>query len=193
MESIQCVVVGDGEVGKTCLLMTYSTEKFPGEYIPTVFDNFSKNFMINNKVVSLGLWDTAGQADYFKLRPIWYDKADIFIICFSTVSPPSFENVRDVWYSEVKRCSPNTPKILVGTKTDLRDDTNIVSELKKIDCKPIYRHTGLKLARAIGAIRYFECSSINRHGLKEIFDEVTKLVLIRRKLWPKKKECCLIS
>ncbi|EDV29305.1 Ras-related protein Rac1 [Trichoplax sp. H2] len=192
MESVKCVIVGDGEVGKTCLLMTYSTDNFPGEYIPTVFDNFSKNLMINDKVISLGLWDTAGQAEYSKLRAISYDQADLFIICFSTVNPHSFDNVRDVWYSEVRRYSPNTPKILVGTKTDLREDINVLKELKKINSRPIYRSTGLKLARAIGAIRYFECSSFNRHGLKEIFEEATKLVLIRRKLWPKKKNCCQI-
>ena len=87
------VVVGDGACGKTCLLIAYSKNTFPELYIPTVFENYVHDLTVDGKNIELALWDTAGQEDYDRLRPLSYPDADVVLICFSIDKPESLENV----------------------------------------------------------------------------------------------------
>jgi small GTP-binding protein len=75
--------------------------------------------MMEGLPTSLGFWDTAGPEDYDRLRPLSYPHTDIFVVCFSLVSPASFENVQAKWVPEIRHHCPNTPFILAGTKLDL--------------------------------------------------------------------------
>lgn len=195
---IKCVVVGDGTVGKTCMLISYTTDSFPGEYVPTVwvfvrslpalglptcavdnnpdpspipasrFDNYSAPMVVDGIQVSLGLWDTAGQEDYDRLRPLSYPQTDVFLICFSVASPSSFENVISKWYPEIKHHCPDAPIILVGTKIDLREDRETLSALSEQGLSPLKREQGQKLSNKVRAVKYMECSALTQRGLKQV-------------------------
>ncbi|KAJ3608914.1 hypothetical protein NHX12_023442 [Muraenolepis orangiensis] len=187
MQTIKCVVVGDGAVGKTCLLISYTTNKFPSEYVPTVFDNYAVTVMIGGEPYTLGLFDTAGQEDYDRLRPLSYPQTDVFLVCFSTVSPSSFEN----WVPEISHHCPRTPFLLVGTQVDLRDDSNTVDKLAKNKQRPIAPESGDKLARDLRAVKYVECSALTQRGLKNVFDEAI-LAALEPPETKTKKRCVLL-
>ncbi|KIO32633.1 hypothetical protein M407DRAFT_241329 [Tulasnella calospora MUT 4182] len=192
--TIKCVVVGDGAVGKTCLLISYTTNKFPSEYVPTVFDNYAVTVMIGDEPYTLGLFDTAGQEDYDRLRPLSYPQTDIFLVCFSITAPASFENVQEKWFPEVRHHCPGVPCLLVGTQVDLREDSGVREKLAKSKQKPISREDGERMARAMGAVKYVECSALTQYKLKDVFDEAIVAALEPPKRDSRKKNrACVIS
>jgi len=191
MQNIKCVVVGDGAVGKTCLLISYTTNAFPGEYIPTVFDNYSANVMVDGKPINLGLWDTAGQEDYDRLRPLSYPQTDVFLVCFSVISNSSFENVKTKWVPEIQHHAPNVPILLVGTKSDLRKDDNTIKQLKSRQQEMVTVDAAQRMGKEIGAVNFLECSALTQEGLKQVFDEAIRAAMTRP-TGKKKKNCTLL-
>ncbi|KAF8412483.1 hypothetical protein HHK36_000448 [Tetracentron sinense] len=183
---IKCVTVGDGAVGKTCLLISYTSNTFPTDYVPTVFDNFSANVTVDGQTVSLGLWDTAGQEDYNRLRPLSYRGADVFLLAFSLISRPSFENIRKKkWVPELRHYAPSVPIVLVGTKLDLREDKQFY--INHPGACTISTEQGEELKKQIGALAYVECSSKTQQNVKAVFDAAIKVVLQPPKLKKQKR------
>lgn len=94
------VAVGDGACGKTSLLISYCRGEFPEEYIPTVFENYVTEISLEGGkiVVDMALWDTAGQEDYDRLRPLSYPDSDVVLLCFSIDAPDSLRSIIDKVY-----------------------------------------------------------------------------------------------
>ncbi|QIW99335.1 hypothetical protein AMS68_004853 [Peltaster fructicola] len=165
------VVVGDGGCGKTCLLISYSQGVFPEKYVPTVFENYITTVEYRNtgKQVELALWDTAGQEEYDRLRPLSYPETDLLFVCFAIDCPTSLENVLDKWYPEVLHFCPTTPIILCGLKSDLRNKKTCIELLKTQGLTPVTQAQGKAVATKMGAL-YMECSSKEMIGVHEIFN-----------------------
>ncbi|PGH18445.1 GTP-binding protein rhoC [Helicocarpus griseus UAMH5409] len=165
------VVVGDGGCGKTCLLISYSQGYFPEKYVPTVFENYITQTLHapSGKTVELALWDTAGQEEYDRLRPLSYPETDLLFVCFAIDCPVSLENVMDKWYPEVLHFCPTTPLILIGLKSDLRNKRTCIDLLKTQGLTPVTPEQGKAVAERMGAT-YVECSSKEMRGVDEVFE-----------------------
>ena len=84
---------------------------------------------IADKRYTIGLFDTAGQAELLDHRKNVYPRTDVLLICFSVVGPTSYENIKSQWMPEIKEYCAKAPFILVGTQIDLRKDDTTLAKL----------------------------------------------------------------
>mmetsp|Transcript_5418 Transcript_5418/g.7611 ORF Transcript_5418/g.7611 Transcript_5418/m.7611 type:complete len:196 (-) Transcript_5418:36-623(-) len=181
--SLKCVFVGDALVGKTCLVVPSSLN---AEYVPTVMDNYTKTVTAENQQIILELWDLGGSPEYEKLRASCYANVDVFVLCFSVVSPSSFSTLVSRWHPELHERYPNTPILLVGLKTDLRDNKDTINKLKEKNQVPITTKQGKsKVKELTGCVKYVECSSLTQQHIKDVFEDIVQVAL-------KKSDACVI-
>ena len=189
MEQIKCVVVGDGAVGKTSMLIRYVSNDFPTDYVPTVFDNYQANVLVGGKPISLALWDTAGQEDYDRLRPLSYPNTDIFIICHSVANPVSLQNIFNKWIMEIRKYSPDAPFLIVGTKSDVRFDESMLNKLRKRSIQiwstekinDYINQQVRDLGPHMKPAYTLECSAkTTQNNLQDVFNTAMKVVLTKR-------------
>lgn len=173
------------------MLKTINRQVFPQAPSPTITSFFRiADIEVDGKQVELALWDTAGQEDYDRLRPLSYPDTDVILMCFSIDSPDSLENIPEKWTPEVKHFCPNVPIILVGNKKDLRNDPNTIKELGKMKQEPVKPEEGRAMAEKINAFAYLECSAKSKEGVREVFETATRAALQVRK--KKKNRLCKV-
>ena len=157
-------------------------------YVKTkILEQLYKQYLFQ---VELALWDTAGQEDYDRLRPLSYPDTDVILMCFSIDSPDSLENIPEKWTPEVKHFCPNVPIILVGNKKDLRNDENTKRELMKMKQEVVKLDDGRTMADRISAFSYLECSAKTKEGVREVFETATRAALQVKK--KKRKRCKIL-
>nr|AOC97478.1 Rho family protein [Volvariella volvacea] len=166
---------------------------------PTVFENYVQDVMVDEQLVELSLWDTAGQEEFDRLRSLSYAETHVVMICFSVDNPISLENVETKWLDEILEYCPGVKLVLVALKCDLRDDRHVKDRLQRYGTHPVQYEEGLAVARRIRASRYLgmsptadfkpifsnayilvECSSKHNRGVTEVFYEAARVSLSTR-------------
>jgi len=132
-DHFKIVIVGDGAVGKTCMVISYVTNQFPQEYIPTAVDLSIGSIPGVDGSFSLSIWDTAGRDDYDRLRALSYPGTKVALVCFSIISETSFARAARTFVPEIRQHHPGVPIILVGTKSDLRNQI----QKRSNDCRRV--------------------------------------------------------
>ncbi|CDK25147.1 unnamed protein product [Kuraishia capsulata CBS 1993] len=172
---LKVVVVGDGGCGKTSLLVSYCMNRFPTEYEPTIFENYRAYFEgPGDDITQVFFWDTAGQEEYSRLRPLSYQGADLMVICFSVNSKVTLSNVVHTWYPEIKNYCENVPIVLVGLKSDLYEQITDPATF-------VERGAAIEVAKEIGALAYAECSARTMHNVHNVFDIALSIAVAEKK------------
>ncbi|KAI5187799.1 Ras-like protein gene family, member A [Nematocida homosporus] len=182
MATKKIVVIGDGNCGKTCLLIKYVSGQFEENYIPTVFDQKEVTYRddVTGQEILLSLWDTAGQEDYDRVRVLSYVDTDLLLVCFALNSVRSLESIGERWNEEIEHFCKRTPRILVGMKADLR---------KKSDANLITQEKAIEMAKYISARSYIECSSFTGQNVEEVFHQAVDVLMNRKRKKAKSNGC----
>jgi small GTP-binding protein len=178
MSSTKALIVGDGAIGKTCLLSAFTNDASTfddgePEYEPTTFNNFILEWQSSEgKDLTVEMWDTAGQEAFEQLRKLSYPGTDIFLIGYSCVSSTSLNNIQHKWLTEITTDGTDSDPwtIIVGTKVDLREvqPSAAVSVAQAED-----------LAKTINACALVDTSAKTRTGVKELTQLMMDLAFMK--------------
>ncbi|XP_071112352.1 ras-related protein Rab-21-like [Haliotis cracherodii] len=160
--NFKVVLLGEGCVGKTSLVLRYVENKFNDKHITTLQASFlNKKLNIGGKRVNLSIWDTAGQERFHALGPIYYRDSNGAILVYDITDEDSFQKVKN-WVKELRRMLGNDVSLCIaGNKTDLEKERHVpVADAEAY-------------AASVGA-RHFHTSAKLNKGIEEMFLDLSK-------------------
>lgn len=163
--NFKIVLLGEGCVGKTSLVLRYVEDKFNDRHITTLQASFlTKRVNLNGKRVNLAIWDTAGQERFHALGPIYYRESHGAILVYDITDEDSFQKVKN-WVRELRRMlGDDICLVIAGNKTDLERERHVSLE----DAETY--------AREVGALHFLTSAKLNQ-GVEELFLELTRRML----------------
>ena len=133
-KDVKLVLVGDTTVGKSCLIVNYQQQVFSEDYEPSVLDVFQGKRTFEGQTIGLEVHDTSGDPHLGVNRQVCYNRTDCFMLCVAVNARTSFENLIR-WKTEIRQVCPDTPIILIGTKSDLRGSVENPVTLNELQAK----------------------------------------------------------
>lgn len=167
VKKIKVVLLGEGRVGKTSILLRYIKGEYDERQVSTLQASYlDKKISVGNQSVQLSLWDTAGQERFHALGPIYYRDADGALLVYDITDEQSFQKVR-TWVRELRRIVGEDIEIsIAGNKIDLERNRKVTEEAAK------------KYAKSVGATHSNTSAKLNK-GLDDAFIDLTKRILER--------------
>lgn len=179
------VLLGDGGVGKTTLIIQLCMNKFMDGYDPTIEDSYRKHLVIDDQPCVLEILDTAGQEEYTALRDQWIREGEGFVLVYSITARATFERI-ERFRSQICRVkdSETMPIILVGNKAD------------KINEREVSKEEGIACARKMGC-EFVETSAKTRMNVEAAYFNLIRCIMCQRegetkKPRDKKRRCFIL-
>lgn len=162
---VKVVLLGEGCVGKTSIVLRYVENKFNEKHEQTLQASyFQKNLNITGRRITLNIWDTAGQERYHALGPIYYRDSNGAIVVYDITDEDSFKKAKN-WVRELRKMLGDSCVLcIVGNKTDLEKKRTVsVGEAEEY-------------AASVGAKHYFTSAKQSR-GIQELFLDLGKRLI----------------
>eukprot|EP00039_Didymoeca_costata_P006208 m.88291 g.88291 ORF g.88291 m.88291 type:complete len:211 (-) comp13157_c1_seq1:148-780(-) len=162
---LKVVLLGEGCVGKTSLVLRYCQNTFNDKHLTTLQASFLKKRMnIQGKKVVLNIWDTAGQERFHALGPIYYRESQGAVLVYDITDEDSFSKVKN-WVKELRKIiGDDICLVICGNKSDMEKHRTVKHE------------TAEEYARTVGAKHFLTSAKLNR-GIDEMFLDLSKRML----------------
>jgi small GTP-binding protein len=194
MLRIEGILMGDEEIGKTCLLYGLINRPAPHEHIPTILEAHTMDLQLESSGkdhIELVLYDTPGRHDHLHIVHTLMKNKDFILLCFSLVIPASFNNINKHWMKEIKEnMASAVPIVLIGLQLDLRNNPQIVEDLVDKGTSAIDYDMGRELADEIGAVGYIECSNNDINDIEKVREKLRE-VSHSQQMKNKKNKCSI--
>ncbi|KRX03903.1 P-loop containing nucleoside triphosphate hydrolase [Pseudocohnilembus persalinus] len=161
---LKILILGESNVGKTCLLLKYVDDKFQTNHMPTIGIDFrNKIIRTQGKNVKLTLWDTAGQERFRIVTNTLYNGAQGIVLCYSVGDRNSFTNIK-TWMKQIKESAGSDVAILlVGNKSDITE-------------RQVTEEEGKALAESYN-ISHYECSAKSGSNVELVFEQMANTTI----------------
>lgn len=164
------LLIGEAAVGKTSLTMKFISGKFKSDYLLTVgMEPYSKYIKIGDDMVTLSIWDIAGQQRFDVFRTMFFRGAKAALLVFDLTRPATLTKLHDWHVDLIKNAGKDVVPILVGNKNDLED------------LRSVPRKDAIAYAKKIKALAYIETSAKTGDNVDESFTKITEKLVQRAK------------